>query len=177
MTPNSASGWQEHPSAFQSCGPGAPLKWFSFPPSVLPDWRPGQEPPARQAPRAIIILEREWSQCLAHVPLHMSGQHALEDMGQDMVGRIDMDRPDPQMRFCRSECSFDPGEALVGSNRFLWSDGSGTQAGPDDIDAIKTGLACNLLCPPPPSHLVIGDLEVFLHLPPVDPNQAKRSVS
>jgi len=107
----------------------------------------------------------------------MSGQHALEDMGQDMVGRIDMDRPDPQMRFCRSECSFDPGEALVGSNGCLWSDGSRTQAGSDDIDAITTGLVCNLLCPSPPAHLVIGDLEVFLHLPPVDPNQAKRSVS
>ena len=61
----------------------------------------------------VVILEQQWSQPPPHVPFHVIGQHAQEDMAAHMALAVDVDRADPQVILARAEGAFHAREALV----------------------------------------------------------------
>ena len=89
---------------------------------------------------AVVVLEQHRREAPAHVPFDMQRQHAHEDVGADMVLRVDVDRTDPEVALGVPERALHAREALVRLHRGLRAKRRRIQAGADDVDPVEPRL-------------------------------------
>src|SRR5450759_2347473 len=70
--------------------------------------------------RLVIIIEKNGSQELAHVPLHVIGQNAKQDVSADAIGQAEVNGTHMQIDSLQTaKSSLHPGEAFVAGHDLL----------------------------------------------------------
>ena len=115
----------------------------------------------------MFILEQQRSQVASHVPEHMQGEHAQEDMGPDPCRVVDVEGPNLELAgFELSEGLLDLCQALVRPDGVFGRQVAGVEIGAYDVDAVELGLGIDLPLFAGEREIVVGDgdPEVFLDL-------------
>jgi hypothetical protein len=116
---------------------------------------------------AVVILEEDGGEGLAHVPLEVIGEHAEEDVGAHAVGEAMVDGSDLEIDgLDRAEGALDEGEALVCGDRLGGGEGRDRHGGANDVEAVEGGFVIDVIGLAHGGEAVVGDgeLEVLGHL-------------
>ena len=116
---------------------------------------------------ALVIVEQDRSERLAHVPLEIIGEHAEQHVSTHPIGQAVMDGSDFEIdRLDGTEGALGLAQALVGAHDIAGSERGFVEIGADDIEAVEFALSLDGIDVADEGEAVVGDgqSEVLGHL-------------
>jgi hypothetical protein len=93
----------------------------------------------------IVIIEKNGSEELPHMPLDVIGQHARKDVSSNAVGKAMVDGADMQVdRFQTAKSALDARQALEAGHDLLAGQSFRFDTGTNDVDAVQTLFALDV---------------------------------